>query len=178
MLHNYTIPFVLNQTGSYQVGVFEGGRTFGECKMAALGQLINSDKMMGGGMGYGGPFSPMAMNPFMSMFGGMYGNQQPNGIVSNTAVVSTGTTMYSGLIRGVSWVVVVLVVVVVVVVMVMTTARTQADRVVLLSPSKTLRLKTFLSSPNISVNQHCLGFTLVSLYNVSACECVRACVRE
>ena len=71
--------------------------------MAALGRVINTNNMMRHG-GYGGPFSPMAMNPFMSMFGGMYGNQQANGIVSNIAVVSTGTTIYSGMIRQVSWV--------------------------------------------------------------------------
>ncbi|KAK7087988.1 uncharacterized protein [Littorina saxatilis] len=143
---------VVNKVGNYQAGIFEGGRTFGQCKSTALGRVLNTGGNfglggigggigggfpgigggfpggigggfpgiggglrggfgggfpgVGGGLGggFGSPYSPLAaMSPFGSMFGGnSLGNQQPNGLVSNNAIVSTGVTMYSGIVRGVS----------------------------------------------------------------------------
>ncbi|KAL8613204.1 hypothetical protein ACOMHN_043013 [Nucella lapillus] len=106
---------VVQKAGSYQMAVFKGGRTFGECKSTALGEVLNAPN--GGQMGYmghmgpmgpmglgGSPFSHLGMggfNPLASMMGQM-NQQQGSGMISNPAIIGQGNTVYSGMIRQVS----------------------------------------------------------------------------
>ncbi|KAL8575870.1 hypothetical protein ACOMHN_014875 [Nucella lapillus] len=98
---------LVQKAGSYRVAIFSGGRTFGQCEMSALGQVLDTGSqnpmMSAMRMGPGSPFGMgMGMNPFRNMFGNRF-QQEPNGLVSNSAFVSTGTTMYSGIVRGISY---------------------------------------------------------------------------
>ncbi|KAL8559564.1 hypothetical protein ACOMHN_018727 [Nucella lapillus] len=98
---------LVQKAGSYRVAIFSGGRTFGQCKMSGLGQVLDTGSqnpmMSAMRMGPGSPFGMgLGMNPFGNMFGNRF-QQEPNGLVSNSALVSTGTTMYSGIVRGISY---------------------------------------------------------------------------
>ncbi|XP_076452694.1 uncharacterized protein LOC143288230 [Babylonia areolata] len=94
---------LVQKAGTYRLAVFRGGRTFGECKASALGQVLST----GGGnpllsamrTGAFSPFTPF-MHPLLAA-----PQQAANGEASNNVVVSTGTTMYSGIIRQVMTVV-------------------------------------------------------------------------